>query len=164
MSITEYGEKRLTGTAFVKAFCQEKQIPLRIYYRDVPKLARERGMSEEEAGRQVRYECFGDALEMWKGCKAAVAHNQNDNAETVLFNLFRGSGLKGLSGMGIKGSLPGKKEGTLIRPLLFVTRREIEEYLESGHIELLPGQYQYVGDLQQEQNTPPNSAPGRAFE
>ncbi|MDI9241982.1 tRNA lysidine(34) synthetase TilS [Fusibacillus kribbianus] len=116
--------------AFVRRFCQERDVPLLVYHRQVPKLAAELGLSEEEAGRMARYECFRQAKKGLPADRIAVAHNQNDHAETVLFHLFRGSGLTGLSGMAAKAPLPfDGTEKCLIRPLLRVTRREIENYL-----------------------------------
>ena len=109
---------------FVRSFCEKRNVPLLVYRRDVPRLAKEQGISEEEAGRRARYECFKKALLEYSGDKVAVAHNQNDNAETVLFHLFRGSGLKGLSGI-------APVRGNIIRPILCLERREVEAYLKS---------------------------------
>jgi len=98
--------------------------------RDVMQLAKAQGMSTEEAGRKVRYEAFLQVLEQvdsgalagGRG-KIAVAHNANDQAETMLFHLFRGSGLTGLCGI-----RPVREQ--IIRPLLCVERGEIEDFLE----------------------------------
>jgi tRNA(Ile)-lysidine synthase len=85
-------------------------------------LAKELGMSEEEAGRKVRYDIFSETAAA-EGCtKIAVAHHKNDLAETLLFNLVRGSGLSGLTGI-------SSTRENIIRPLLCVSRQEIEEYL-----------------------------------
>jgi len=97
--------------------------------------AREASLSEEEAGRQIRYSFFGKVLategekhqtaeEKWK---IAVAHNRNDRAETMLFHLFRGTGLAGLCG------IPAVN-GRIIRPLLCLDRQEIEDYLKKERI------------------------------
>ncbi len=81
----------------------------------------ENGMSEEEAARVLRYEFLGHAAQEL-GCNVvATAHNANDNAETLLLNLTRGGGLKGLCG------IPPRR-GNIIRPLLSTTRAQIEEY------------------------------------
>ncbi len=120
--------------AFVRSFCKERGIPCLVYHRDVPRLVKERHLSEEEAGRMVRLLCFREAMEELGAGTAAVAHNRDDNAETVLFHLFRGSGLKGLAGMAAKTEFPGeasgKTGGFLIRPLLDCSRQEIEDYLK----------------------------------
>ena len=89
---------------------------------DIMKLSKSMGISTEEAGRYVRY----DAMRKVLGDRAgviAVAHHANDRAETMLFNLFRGSGLKGLTGI-------APVNGDVVRPLLSVTRKEIEEFLK----------------------------------
>ncbi len=108
---------------FVRNLTEKAGIPYFPVHRDIPKLAKELGNTEEEAGRIARYEVFYQILEEVEGTKIAVAHNQNDCAETVLFQLFRGSGLKGM------GGIPPKRD-KIIRPLLAVGRKEIEEYLK----------------------------------
>ena len=113
--------------AFVKAICDKEKIPFYLKEADVGKLAGKLHLSEEEAGRKVRYEAFEEALRLYKKkenteCKIAVAHHQGDSAETMLFHLFRGTGLYGMTGI-----LP--VNGNIIRPLLNVSREEIEEYL-----------------------------------
>lgn len=95
---------------------------------DVAKLAEERGISEEEAGRNVRYSFF-DKIADENGIELiATAHHRNDNAETILMNFMRGSGVSGLSG------IPYRR-GRIIRPLLGVTRAEIERFCAENGIE-----------------------------
>ena len=108
--------------AYVKGICQENRIPFFLYEKNIPSIARERGCSEEEAGRQVRYEAFAEVLQEQNGTKIAVAHNSNDRAETMLFHLFRGTGLTGLSGI-------RPVRDRIIRPILCLERTEIEAYL-----------------------------------
>lgn len=98
------------------------EVPFVRYSYDVPGIANERGMSEEEAGRVVRYEAFEQEAGKFVQGKIAVAHNQNDNAETMLHHLIRGSHLTGLAGI-------APVRGRIIRPLLCVGREEIEAYL-----------------------------------
>lgn len=117
--------------AFVKELCDNLRIPYCSYYYDVIDLARKEGLSEEEAGRRVRYEAFVDASKRFKCNKVAVAHNKNDNAETFLLNLFRGSAIKGLTG--IDSIITMKTDiGSInvIRPLLSIAREEIEAYIK----------------------------------
>ena len=108
---------------FVRILCEKQGIPFFLVEKDVKKLAKESGRSAEEEGRRVRYEAFAKALWNERG-KIAVAHNSNDRAETMLFHLFRGSGLKGLSGI-------APVRGNIIRPILCLERREVEAYLKS---------------------------------
>lgn len=102
---------------------------------DTEAYAREKGLSIEMAARELRYEWFAEVAAE-TGCKAiAVAHHQNDQAETVLLNLKRGTGIRGLCGMRAKSHLgarsqeAGVKTIPIIRPLLCTTRDYIEHYL-----------------------------------
>ncbi len=108
---------------FCRLLCAQKQIPFFAEYADVPNIAKAQGLTEEEAGRQVRYTYFEEHRKRLGFDMIAVAHHQNDQAETVLFQLFRGSGLRGLAG------IPAKREN-IIRPLMAVSREEIESYLK----------------------------------
>ena len=119
------GKEADRDAEYVKTLCEQLQIPLVTVYRQVAEYARERGLSTEEAGRILRYEVFRQEAEHWGGTvKIAVAHHQDDSAETILHHLMRGSGLKGLSGI-------RPKQGERIRPLLCVNRNEIREYLNA---------------------------------
>lgn len=109
--------------AFVRRLCREQQVPLEVFRTDVAELAREQKLSEEEAGRNVRRDAFERTAREHGAAKIALAHHKNDNAETVLLNLSRGAGLKGLGGI-------RPRNGPYIRPLLAVSREEVEEYLE----------------------------------
>ena len=98
--------------------------------------AQEKGISIEMAARELRYRWFAEVAAE-TGCKAiAVAHHQNDQAETVLLNLKRGTGIRGLCGMrakshlGARSQAPGVKTIPIIRPLLCTTRDYIEHYLK----------------------------------
>ena len=107
---------------FCRELCMEKKVDFFCEYIDVPRMAKAQGLSEEEAGRNARYRIFEEYRRKLQMDVIAVAHHQNDQAETILFQLFRGSGLRGMSGM-------QPKRGNIIRPLLGVSRKEIEEYL-----------------------------------
>ncbi|MEI8217226.1 MAG: tRNA lysidine(34) synthetase TilS [Eubacteriales bacterium] len=107
---------------YVENFCVENMIPLDIYRFNIPKIAKEKKISSEEAGRLSRYEAFEDAG-IKHGCnKIALAHNKNDQAETLLMRLFRGTSPRGLACM------ESMRDGRFIRPLLGITRTEIERY------------------------------------
>jgi len=109
--------------AFCEELCLTHGLVLNKVSVPVAELAKEQGWTLEEAGRNARYEAFETIKREHGADKIAVAHHKNDLAETVLFQLFRGSRLKGLAGM-------EAKRDHVIRPLLCVTRREIEEYLK----------------------------------
>ena len=121
------GESADRDEAFVRKICHEQGIPLTVFRKNVPGYAKENGLTEEEAGREVRREALEETLKEQKGTKIALAHHLNDNAETLLFNLCRGTGLKGLGGI-------APVSGRWIRPLLWVKRAEIESYLEKWGI------------------------------
>lgn len=116
------GEASDGDEMFVKQLCDSLGVTFVSYSTDIKEYAQKQNIGLEEAGRKFRYECFDNVLDKYDCNKIAVAHNKNDMAETVIFNMIRGSGLRGLSGI-----LPVR--GKVIRPLLNVTRDEIEEYL-----------------------------------
>ena len=121
------GEEANRDEKFVRDYCQEHGTDFVSLKENVPALAEKEGMSVEEAGRHFRYAFLKNAAQEL-GCDViATAHNMNDNAETVLFNLSRGAGLKGLSG------IPVKREN-IIRPLLCLSRAEIDGYIENNSI------------------------------
>lgn len=113
---------------YVRNLCEEREIPLELVHADIPKMAKEQKLSEEEAGRIVRREAFEHVMRKEQADKIALAHHADDNAETFFWNLARGSRLKGLGGI-------YPVNGVYIRPLLCVGRREIEEFLEKRKIE-----------------------------
>ena len=121
-------EAAVLDAEYVKKICQDWDIPYYEYVYDVAKIAEEKKMSLEEAGRSVRYSSYEQARVEHKGTKVALAHHMDDQVETILWNLFRGSGAKGLSGM-------SSRRGEIVRPLLCVSRDEIENYLKEEGIE-----------------------------
>ena len=112
---------------FVKKFCEGLEIPCETYRADVELISKKWKQSTEEAGREVRRAFFEEALEKYRGTKIALAHHQNDNAETFMLNLARGTGLRGLGGI-------SPMNGKVIRPLLCLKREEIEEFLKEEGI------------------------------
>lgn len=116
------GQEADGDEAFAGKLCAELGITFLCFRKDIKAYAAELGCTVEEAGRKYRYKCFDEAAEKYNCNKTAVAHNKNDLAETVVFNMLRGSGLKGMSGI-------QPVRGNVIRPLLDVTRQQIEEYL-----------------------------------
>lgn len=124
---------------YVEELCRREGVPCRVVVRDCAKLAHELGMSSEEAGRKVRYEAFqeegrslADRRIPAESIKIAVAQNADDQAETVLLRLLRGTGPDGLAGMAYL-----RREGafSVIRPLLDVKRQEIEAYCREHELE-----------------------------
>lgn len=113
--------------AFVERLCKLIKVPFASVSVSMQLKAREEGLSLEEAGRALRYEIFEQKANEWNCNKIAVAHQKDDQAETVLFQILRGSGLKGMAGM-------QPMRGKIIRPLLCVERAEIEQYLKERNI------------------------------
>lgn len=108
--------------AFAEDLCRRLEIPFTLVCRDVKAYAERERISTEEAGRVLRYEALEEEADAWGAVKIALAHHSDDNAETILHHLLRGSGLKGLGGM-------KPVQGDRIRPLLCVGKDEIREYL-----------------------------------
>ena len=131
------GEEADQDAAFVKKICTKFKVPHRVINVDVPALAEREGLSEEEAGRYVRYDEFSKYAYEVGATKIAVAHNSNDNAETVLMNLARGTGIKGLGGIPPKREMEDANGNVVevIRPILCLSRKEIEYYLKENEIE-----------------------------
>ncbi len=106
---------------FCRQLCERLNVPFIAVSCDVKGYALKNSLSDEEAARKLRYGIFADHSQ---GKKLATAHNANDNLETVIFNLTRGSALKGLAGIPVK-------RDNIIRPLLAVSRSEIETFLSA---------------------------------
>lgn len=115
-------------TAFVQTFCKEKNIPCYVKKEKVIELAKKQKIGTEEAGRKLRYEFFEEVAKKQNASKIATAHTANDNAETVLMNIIRGSGTSGLKG------IEAKRDNKYIRPLIECTRKEIEEYCKEHNL------------------------------
>ncbi len=108
---------------FAENLCRDFKVPLRIVSADVRAAAQKNKMSLEEAGREIRYAAFYEELKGKEAGKIAVAHHQNDQAETFLFRAVRGTGLNGAGAM-------RAADFPVIRPLLCMTKREIQKELE----------------------------------
>lgn len=112
----------------VEDFCRALGIPCRVYRFDVPDLAKEWKLGLEETGRIVRRQAFEKEQKRSGGnVRIALAHNKNDLAETMIHNLARGSGIRGLAGI-------RAVNGNIIRPVLCLERREIDHYLKEKEI------------------------------
>ena len=113
--------------AFVKSFCKKLKIPFHVKHINLKNKEALCGMSTEEAGRKARYDFFYEVLKKENATLICTAHNLNDNVETVLLNIMRGSGVSGL-----KGIMP--KTGNIIRPLIECTRDEIEAFCKDNNL------------------------------
>lgn len=120
------GKEALRDENFVRTYCAENEINLEVLSADIKATAVEKNIGIEECARKIRYRFFEElSIKYSANCSAkiATAHTLSDAAETLMFNLTRGSGLKGLC------SIPMKR-GNLIRPLRYLSREEIEKYCE----------------------------------
>lgn len=122
-------EEAIDDQKFVENFC--KKIGVSFYAKsiDVQKIANNKKIGTEEAGRNARYEFFDEILEKENANKIAIAHNKNDKIETIIMNMLRGSGIAGLKG------IEPIKNNKYIRPLIECERFEIEEYCAKNGIE-----------------------------
>ena len=118
------GEESNRDQTFVEELCKEQVVPLSVRHFNTEEVAKERGISIEMAARDLRYDWFREEMKARKATCIAVAHHRDDQAETLLLNLLRGTGLRGLAGM-------SPKHDGIIRPLLCLSREEILRYLES---------------------------------
>lgn len=113
--------------SFVEELCRQHGVRLNVRDFDVEEYCRNHKVSVEMACRELRYEWFDTLLEKYGCSRIVVAHNSDDNIETMLLNLFRGTGIDGLVGMKIDN-------GKILRPLLQFTRKDIEDYLNEEGI------------------------------
>ncbi|MBD3178279.1 MAG: tRNA lysidine(34) synthetase TilS, partial [Candidatus Latescibacteria bacterium] len=113
--------------ALVSDYCRQLEIPLHSGSSDVPAEAKRSGTGLEEAARELRYSFLREAAARLGADSVALGHNMNDQAETVLAHIIRGSGISGLSGM------PARRD-IFIRPILCCSRLEIENYIEKNNI------------------------------
>ncbi len=112
---------------FVKEECMKRNVEFFSFKYDVEAYANEHKISLEEAGRELRYISFRNIKEKVEADKIAVAHTSNDSAETILFNIIRGTGLAG-----IKGIKP--VNGDIIRPILCMTCEDVNTYIASRNL------------------------------
>ena len=122
------GDESLSDQQFVAEYCEAHDIPLYRVNVDVPKYAKENLIGVEQAARELRYRYFDELLKKGIVDKIATAHQLDDQCETVLMRIFRGTGVKGLEG------IPSARSGKYIRPMLSLTRQEISEYCEANHV------------------------------
>ena len=116
-------------TEYVKQFCKKINVECFIKKIKVEEEAKKLKIGTEEAGRNIRYQFFNEVAEKVKANKIATAHNSNDNAETVLMNIIRGTSIAGLKG------IEKIRDGKYIRPLIECSREEIEDYCQKQELD-----------------------------
>lgn len=121
------GDEALRDQELVRNYCNENNISFHLRSANMNSYAKEKKLSKEEAGRELRKIFFSEVKKEIKADYIVFAHHMDDQAETVLFRIMRGTGVKGLCGMHFE------KEG-ILRPLLDIKRREIEEYIKEHNI------------------------------
>ncbi len=117
------GDESDRDEEFVRNHCHERNIPFYSKRFDTEDHAKTLGISPQMAARELRYKWFSGLLKETGAAYVAIAHNRNDLAETFILNICRGTGIMGLTGM-------GSKSASVIRPLLFASREEIEKFAE----------------------------------
>lgn len=113
---------------FVKRICEEKSLAYRTIHFDTIKYAAQNSLSIEMAARELRYKWFEELRQEFDAEAIAVGHHKDDSIETVIMNLVRGTGIRGLTGI-------EPKAGYIVRPFLCVTRAEIEEYMKVSDLD-----------------------------
>ena len=124
------GEESDRDENFVREFCERENLTLLVQHFDTKQFASENKLSIEMAARELRYTWFEKIRTEYNAGAIAVAHHSDDSIETILLNLLRGTGLKGICGI-------RPKNGYIVRPLLCVNRKEIEDYLNEQDIEYI---------------------------
>lgn len=117
-------EEAISDEEYVVNYCNKNNIKCYVKRIDVKNYANNNKQGTEEAGRTVRYEFFDEIMQKEHANKIAIAHNKNDKIETIIMNMFRGSGISGLKG------IEPKRENKYIRPLIETERADIEKYCE----------------------------------
>lgn len=123
------GEDSDRDSLFVSEFCKKRKIPSKIVEIDVKKLKNDKKMTLEESARVARYDIFKKVMKEDKLNKLFLAHHKNDQAETILMHIFRGSGVGGAAGI--------KNTETIIRPFLGLTKSEILKIAKEYNIEFV---------------------------
>lgn len=134
------GEASKSDSNFVKIYCRANNIEVISYEFDTLKKAKNDKLSIEQAARQLRYDCFFDAINKKLCDKVATAHHMRDNVESVLLNMFRGTGLKGISGIN------ANFEDKIVRPFLKIRKEEITSYIVENGIPYVADETNFSDD------------------
>ena len=121
-------EEAIEDEKYVQKYCEQNSIDFFAKRIDVQQMAEKEKMGTEEAGRIARYDFFEEILQKTNANKIAIAHNKNDNVETILMHIIRGCGVSGLKG------IEPIRDNKFIRPLIECDRSEIEEYCEKNNL------------------------------
>lgn len=121
------GEEANRDEELSRKFCIDNNINFHLKREDVTSLAKRLRMSSEEAGRKVRYDFFNEIIKSIPNGKIALAHNLNDNGETIIMRFLRGTSLSGMAGI-------SPKRDNIIRPIVNCTRTEIENYCSDNNL------------------------------
>lgn len=135
---------RVEATAdeqYVENYCKKYKIPFFAKRVDVKKIAEANKQGTEEAGRKVRYDFFEEIFQKENATKIAIAHNKNDKIETIIMNVFRGSGIAGLRG------IEPIRDNRFIRPLIEIERAEIEAYCEENSLNPRIDKTNFINDV-----------------
>ena len=126
---------------YVENYCKKHQIPFFVKRVDVKKIAEANKQGTEEAGRKVRYDFFEEIFQKENATKIAIAHNKNDKIETIIMNVFRGSGISGLRG------IEPIRDNRFIRPLIETERTDIEKYCEENGLNPRIDKTNFINDV-----------------
>ena len=121
-------EESTDDEKYVEKFCEKFNVSFFVLHSNVEKIAKTQKLGVEETGRKIRYDFFSEVAKKVGANKIAVAHNKNDNSETIIMNILRGSGSKGLCGI-------EAKQNNIIRPLIELSRDEIERFCDEKELE-----------------------------
>ncbi len=121
------GEESFRDEEFVQKFCSEYSIPLEVLHADTVTIAESNGESIQQAARNIRYEWFDQLASVHNESRILTAHHADDNIETLLLFFFRGTGIRGMTGIPVRNR-------NICRPLLCFTRSEIHEYAKDNDL------------------------------
>lgn len=121
------GEEGLRDRDFVVDYCKKEGIQCEVYEEDIPKFCKENNYTVEQGARIRRREIFADTVLSKRASRVVLAHHMQDQVESILMHVFRGSGIRGLKGMSLD-------DGVLLRPMLNVPREDIERYVGQNDV------------------------------
>ncbi len=125
------GEESIADARFVEELCRRLDVAFHLGQPNVKQFARQQGVSTQVAARELRYRFFQETARKIGAGKLALAHHADDQAETVLMRILRGTSVSGLAGIPLRRQLDGVE---VVRPFLHIGRKEIEAYCEMAHI------------------------------